>query len=197
MPYVICVAGNPDPAWWSGLCAELTGRCLKVGLVRKAENPSTGAGQTPELQVSQGSIRLERPDPGPASLESYVSRYLYDLDLVFSEIHEGEKRAKVEFVSPGGSPTLAGDPGLRALIGSGAMEGDLPRFDPTDLAGLADFLQKRVIPEPKADLVRVILEGRRVPANRFVQEIISGTLRGMVTQLKGGERPGRLEIYLD
>ena len=197
MPYVICVAGDPDPAWWSGLRAELAGRGLKVGLVRKLEDSPSGGELAAELSVGLGGIRLERPDPGPSSLESYVSRFLPDMDLVLSQIHEGEKRAKLEFVAPGASPALAGDPGLKALVSSSAGEGDLPRFDPADLAGLTDFLQEQVIPEPKADLVRLILEGRRVPANRFVQEILAGTIRGIVTQLKGGERSGRLEIYLD
>ena len=45
--------------------------------------------------------------------------------------------------------------------------------------------------------VRVLLGGRKVPVNQFVQDMIADTARAMVASLRGGEGEGRLEIYIE
>ena len=61
-------------------------------------------------------LRLElRKDPG-MTIEELAARFLDDADIVISEIYQGVKRAKLEYLPQGAGQELADDPGLKAVI---------------------------------------------------------------------------------
>ncbi len=199
MPFAVCLAGAAGEdklAFMDRLAAALEERGLKVGLVRRAsqEAPATGARALVELEP--GRLRLDRREVDLA-LEEVLGRFCYGLDVVLCHGFDQEKRPKLEWLPAGGRPGLAGDPGLRAVIADGEVDTDKPVFQPQDLDGLAEFLVQEVLPQSAPPRLRVVLDGKRIPAKEFVQDILASTIRAMVGSLKGGDRPGRLEIYLE
>jgi hypothetical protein len=54
-----------------------------------------------------------------------------------------------------------------------------------------------VVPAKERPRLRLVLDGKRIPAKEFVQDILAQTIRAMVGSLRGGDRPGRLEVYIE
>lgn len=204
MPFAICLAGEASPEkteFVNDLAAQLEARQVKVGFVRR-QAPDLGAvGARVNLDISQdGTMCLLSggvAGVAGASLEELLGRYFAGLDLVICQGFEGEKRPKVEWLPRGGKPSLARDPGLRAVVSAQAVETDKAVYAPGDAAGLAAFLASEVIPKSQPPRMRMVLDGKRIPIKEFVQDILANTIRAMVASLKGGDRPGRLEIYIE
>jgi molybdopterin-guanine dinucleotide biosynthesis protein len=203
MPKVICLAGPAGPQkknLLENLVKELSGRGLGVGLI--IENFSKGrlpdfAGSQAMVEIKGGKVAACQRQEEPLSVEQAVCRFLAKTDLVISELHQKEARPKIEYVPAGARPSLAGDPGLRALVGPEPAPSDLPSFAINDIKGLSDFILKTLGPLDKLPRIRILLEGKRVPANEFVQDFVVNTIRALVGSLKGGQGPGRLEIFID
>lgn len=199
MAYAICVAGpagEDKTEFMQQLAAALEARGLKTGLLSRAENEGAAAFWSASVQVAGGALSLQRSQPTDLSLEEMLGRFFYDLDLVLCQGFDEEKRAKIEWLPGGGQAQLAKDPGLRAVVSGENADTEKPLFGPNDLAGLAGYLSKEVIPQRQPPRLRVVLGGKRIPAKEFVQDILADTIRAMVGSLKGGDRPGRLEIFI-
>lgn len=199
MAVIICLAGaagEDKERLISSLAAELGRRGLKVGLIR-AEEQAADRPAVAELRVGPSSLGLRRALEAPLSLDEMAGLYMDGVDLVISEVHLEAKRAKIELVAPGGTPTLLGDPNLRALVGAPAGEHGLPVFAAEDLAGLAGFMMEMIPERGQPPKVRIMLAGKRVPAKGFIQDMVAGTTRSMISSLKGGDRPGRLVVIVE
>ncbi len=201
MPAVVCLAGPQTPEkdeLLRGLAAELGGRGLKLGLVRQAAGPAGPAPAGPahaEIEVGPDSLCLRRPGLDRPSLEAMLTRHCEGLDLVLSELHQDQKVYKLEYCPAGAQPTLLEDPNLKAIVCPDDRQGGPARFAPGDLAGLADLVQG-LLPRPQQPLLRILVDGKRIPAKEFVQEIVAGTIRALVGTLKGGAGAKRIEIHL-
>lgn len=200
MPAIVCLAGPAGPEkselLWN-LAAELGGRGVKVAVIddEPLELPQGRRGVAGAACLSGGRLGLWL-NAAELGLLEVAERFFPEADLVLSAALSQEKRPKLEFCPEGQEPTLLDDPGLRAIVGR--VQGvDKPVFDPQNLADLADFVQSELITAGSRRKVRVILGGRNLPIKGFVQDIVGQTVRAMISSLKGGDRPGRLEIYVD
>jgi molybdopterin-guanine dinucleotide biosynthesis protein B len=200
MAYAICVAG-PSGAdkneFMQKLAAALEAKGVRMGLLSKADGQGAAVFCSASVQVSQGALSLQRKQADDTSLDEMLGRYFHDLDVVLCQGFDQEKRAKIEFLPTGGKPALAADPGLRAVAGPQDADTDKPMFALDDAGGLADYLIEEVIPQSDQPIIRVVLGGKRIPAKEFVQDIMASTIRAMIGALKGGDRPGRLEIFIE
>jgi hypothetical protein len=195
MAYVICILGDERASEEvaRGLAGELEAAGLEVGLILpRAQAPS---GASLELGVGEGVLELRRRGVVP-ELDELEGLYGEGLDVLLTLAHPQARRAKIEVCAPGQEPAHLDDPGLRAVVGQGVTAGRLPVFAPGELAPLATFLRDEVIPAREPDRVRVVLGGRRLPIKGFVQDFVGQTLRAMIRTLKGGERPGRLMVFV-
>jgi hypothetical protein len=199
MPFAICLGGpesKEKDAWLRELIDELSSLGLKTGVIRpRSEQPEPSPAAL--VRLDDRGISVERNDGGPRDLEQILGRYLSGLDLVFSLAHPAEKRPKIEFCAPGAPPKMLDDPGLRALVSEDNLEAPKPVFSPGDVAGLAGFIAREIMPKREPAVVRILLDGRRIPIKGFVQDILARSIRGMISSLKGGDRPGRLEVFID
>jgi hypothetical protein len=199
MPFAICIGGpesKEKDAWLRELTNELSSLGLKTGVIRPRRQESE-PGPAASVFLGDHGISVERIDGGPRDLEQILGRYLSGLDLVFSLAHPAEKRPKIEFCASGAAPKMLDDPGLRALVSENNLEAPKPVFSPGDAAGLAGFIAREIMPKREPAMVRILLDGRRIPIKGFVQDILARSIRGMVSSLKGGDRPGRLEVFID
>ncbi len=196
MTHVICLAGpggENKTKLMESLAVELESRGLAVGFVRLLESAAPG-GLT--IDLAPAGLRLElRKDPG-MSIEELAARFLDDADIVISEIHQGVKRAKLEYLPQGANPELADDPGLKAVVTGRA---DVPGFKtlPLDPARVADFILAEMMPAGEPSKVRVFLGGKRLPMKDFVQDMVGDTAKAMIGALRGGDRAGRLMIIVE
>ncbi len=200
MAYAICVAGaagEEKDEFMQQLAAALEAKGVKIGLLSRSDEHGGAAFWSASARVAQGALSLQRSQPTDLSLDEMLGRYFHDLDLVLCQGFDDEKRAKLEWLPAGGQPQLANDPGLRAVVSNKGADTDKPVFKLDDAAGLAEYLIKEVIPQSEPPRIRVVLGGKRIPAKEFVQDIMASTIRAMIGSLKGGDRPGRLEIFIE
>lgn len=200
MPTVVCLAGPQGLQFTSllhGLAAELTRRGLKVGLVSRGQAPASPppGGALLDLRLSQDGLALHHGAWQPPTLAEILARHGQGLDVLLSAAHQDQKVYKVEYCPPGASPTLLGDPNLKALVGEEPLPVGPPCFAPQDLAGLADLLAG-LLPHPARPLLQVLVDGRRLPAKDFVQEIVASTIRALIGALKGGQEAKRIEVHI-
>ncbi|MBI4798551.1 MAG: hypothetical protein HY794_07435 [Desulfarculus sp.] len=200
MPTVVCLAGPQGPQYTSllhGLAAELTRRGLKVGLVSRGQAPASPppGGALVELRLSQDGLSLHHGAWQPPTLAEIVARHGQGLDVLLSEVHQDHKVYKIEYCPPGASPSLLGDPNLKALVAEQPLPTGPPCFSPQDFTGLTDLLAG-LLPQPARPLLQVLVDGRRLPAKDFVQEIMASTIRALVGALKGGQDAKRIEVHI-
>ncbi|MFH1033571.1 MAG: hypothetical protein V1806_03610 [Pseudomonadota bacterium] len=200
MPTVFCLAGpqsDQTTRLLHGLAAELAGRGLKVGLIshQATAPPPPPPGALWEMAVGADGMCLSQAAWQPPSLEEMLVRHAQDLDVVLSRLHQDRKVYKIEYCPAGAAPILAGDPNLKAVLSAEPLDLGLPRFTPSDLTGLADMLVG-LLPQSAPALLRVLVDGRRLPAKDFVQDIVASTIRALIGALKGGQGAKRIEIHL-
>ncbi len=200
MSYAICIVGADDKANLElarSLGRRLAAGGIKVGMIQAGEGVELQSGLAGEVRLGPGGMVVQSSNGGPLGLEQIMGRYLPGLDLVLSLAHPEDKRAKIEVVPEGAEPGRLPDPGLKALVSPRPLEVDKPVFGPDQVDALADFVREKVMPKRQPARVRVLLEGKRLPIKDFVQDILANTIRGMVGSLRGGNKPGRLEIYIE
>lgn len=200
MAYAICVAGPAGAdklEFVQKLAAALEAKGVKMGLLSRTEGQGAAAFWSASVQIDGGGLSLQRSQPAELSLDEILGRYFHDLDAVLCQGFDDEKRAKIEWLPAGGKPGLAADPGLRAVASPQGADTDKPVFTADDADGMAAYLIKEVIPQGEPPIIRVVLGGKRIPAKDFVQDIMASTIRAMISSLKGGDRPGRLEIFIE
>ena len=194
MPYVVCLIG-PDcqekEQILENLPQALGPNGLKTGIIKKKQNLDTAPPDRLELAEKGFVLKAQAKEKTlPQLLEAFFSEH----DLVLTTAHDQAKKAKLELVLSGNPGQ---DPGVRAYISEKPIDSGKPTFSPTDLAGLAEFVAKEVMPEKEPARVRILLSGERIPIKGFVQDIIANAIRAMVASLRSGDKPGRLEVFID
>lgn len=195
MASILCLTGPAGPgkrAVVEGLAAELQRSGLRVGIIVQGGNaPEQGPVR---LSLDGRNMVLQRNLERELSLEELAALYLDDLDLVITEMHDQARGAKVAFSPDGDKPDAL--PGLRAVVSRQPGDDTLPRFAPEDLSGLAQFVRQGLAERRPPAQVRLLVGGQRVPAKGFIQDMVAGTMRGLVGSLKGGDRPGPMIIFI-
>ena len=199
MPAIVCLAGPDGPEKnkiLQGIAKEITGRGLKASIVEELVSGSPeGHDGIDTVTVGQGGFSVSLGG-GPLSLIQFAERFLYDSQVVLAGAGSDEKRPKLEYC-PDGKPTLQKDPGLRGYISPMPVAGGKKCFAPTDFAEMADYILEELTPKKEPVIARVLIDGKNLPIKYFVQDIVASTIKAMIGSLKGGDRQGRMEIFLD
>ncbi|MFZ5587186.1 MAG: hypothetical protein ACOZHQ_14805 [Thermodesulfobacteriota bacterium] len=202
MPAVIVLAGPAGAdktAWMRKLAAELARRGRRVMVVsapppQPQPPPPSGVGAWLELGPEGYSLR--GPAVQPPSLDELMVRHAAGMDLVLSEAPAEAGAHLVEWCPPGAAPVLLDHADLRAVVGEGAPPGGPAVFAPRQVAGLADLILG-LAADPEPSTARILVDGRRLPAKEFVQDIVASAVRALVGSLKGGDKARRVELHLD
>jgi len=141
------------------LVAEFVRRGWRVATVKHAhhdvdiDRPGTdsfrhraaGAAEVALVGGWRFAIMCEAPEP---SLSEVLER-LSPADLVLIEGYKREPHAKIEVRVAGGKPLAPNDPAIVAIAADNEPgDGDLPWFHRDDIAGLADFIARRISGQP-------------------------------------------------
>ena len=130
--------------------------------------------------------------------EWVASRWMHDMDIVLCEGFKQSALPKVEVYRSEIGGELLSDPGeIVALVTDRHFPIQTPQFAPADIAGIVRFLEETCLrPVRQVDSVDLFADGKRIPLGEFAQQIITRTLLGMVSSLKGVGAPERLEFHV-
>jgi hypothetical protein len=70
----------------------------------------------------------------------------------------------------------------------------VPSFGLDDALGLVDLIEEKFLQGKRPPRVRLKVNEKEIPLSPFVQKSILGTVRGMVSSLKGCESPEKIEL---
>jgi molybdopterin-guanine dinucleotide biosynthesis protein B len=147
---------------------------------------------------SPTKLALIRDVDHDASLAEVRDQYIREVDLVLAEGFKKNNQPKIEVFRKEMHRDLlcTNDDTLVAIASNQAFEVGVPCFNLEDIRGLADLIEERFLRAEKTPEVRLRVNGREIPLSPFVQKSIRGTVRGMVSSLKGCESPQGVEIEI-
>ncbi len=113
--------------------------------------------------------------------------FFMDRDVVFTEGFKRGNKPKIAVLTEGKEKELLAEiqGGIIATVGKRPCLPDIPHFQPEQLASLVGMLEERYLKDRKRPAIRIVLDGKNLPMNHFVQEILISGISGMLSPLKG------------
>ena len=212
MPPVISVVGKPDcgkTTLLERLIPELNRRGYRVGTIKhhvhRFEMDVPGKDTWRHKQAGARIVALSSPTglgivrdvEEDCSIEELVGRYFFDVDLVLTEGYKRAALPKIEVYRHRlHAEPLPADETWIAVVSDCPTPRNLPHFTPKDHEGLASFLIDRFILPATTPEITLLVNGRRIPLNGFVQAFLRQAVTGMITSLKGCEHPREISLHL-
>lgn len=212
-PSIIALVGKPDSGKTTlieKLIPELNLRGYRIGTVKHhvhgfemdREGKDTWrhkkAGAKVVALSSPTGLGVIRDADHDHAIEELLGRYYYDVDLVIAEGYKSTSLPKIEIFrsSVHQSPLEHRDKSWLAMISDIDPGVDLPLLALTDIPGIADFLVDNFIDRPAAAGVDLLVDGKPVPLNSFVESFIRKAVQGMTASLKGCEGGREITITI-
>jgi molybdopterin-guanine dinucleotide biosynthesis protein B len=131
-----------------------------------------------------------------ADLAELRDRYIQDVDIILSEGFKRNLQPKIEVFRREMRRELlcTKEDNLLAIATNLPLDIDVPSFDLDDAPGLVDLIEEKFLRGEKAPRVRLKVNGKEIPLSPFVQSSIIGTVRGMVSSLRGCESPRTISL---
>ena len=147
---------------------------------------------------SPEKIAVIRSTDHDATLEELRDRFVDDIDIIISEGYKNDSAPKIEIFRKEvhQEPLCTKDDNLVAMVTNHHHNLDVPCFDLDDTKGLTDLLEKTFLTSRESQNLRLKVNGRSIPLTAFTESIITRSLRGMISSLKGCENPNHIEITI-
>lgn len=84
--------------------------------------------------------------------------------------------------------------GLKVGASDPRPEGDLPWFGLDEIVPLADFLVARLPKQPTSPHTTLLVDGRQIELNSFVEQFLARTVAGMTSSLRGCDQAREITI---
>jgi molybdopterin-guanine dinucleotide biosynthesis protein B len=187
------------------LVGLLSGKGYKVGTVKHAHDrvdlepegtdsmKHLGAGAA--LTVTAGEDITVVTDCDGGDLERLLVRYLWSCDYIVVEGFKETAMPKIAVVAEGEAVPAEAQNVVAVICRGEPREGyQAFTFDQIDEL-LAYLLESGIIGPPSGQTVLVI-NGKPVPINDFVQTSLAGVIRGFITSLKDIEPPATISLHI-
>lgn len=192
------------------LIPELNARGYRVGVVKHDthgfEMDREGKDTWRLRKAGAGVIAISSPDQfasirrtdGEMSLEEIASRFFWTEDIL---ITEGFKRARFPKIEVFRSalepmPICSTADNLIALVTDDAIDAQVPKFSFADWGGVADLVENRYLRGRKKRKMLVQLDGKQLPMKDFVEDFVLGGIKGMLSSLRGWDKPRTISIHI-
>jgi len=148
---------------------------------------------------SPAKAALIRDVEGDMNLEEIREKLIRDVDLILSEGFKKDVQPKVEVFRKEKHKKLlcTKKDNLAAIASNRKFRVGVPCFDLEDTRGLANFIEKEFLKPKKEKEVSLRVNGKPIPMTPFVRNFLTGTVKGMLSALKGCEKSNRIEIYIE
>lgn len=213
MPPIVSLVGKPDSGKTTlleKLIPELRRRGYRIGTIKhhvhafEMDRPGKDtwrhrqAGASVVALSSPTGLGIIRDVPGDSPVEELVARYFPDVDLVLTEGYKRLDLPKIEVYRRAlhREPLPDRDGTWVALASDVPVEEELPCLALDDIPALADFLVERFIsPFPRRQ-TSLLVNGARIPLNRFAENFLRQSVLGMTSSLRGCTDPREVIITI-
>jgi molybdopterin-guanine dinucleotide biosynthesis protein B len=122
-----------------------------------------------------------------------------DVDLILSEGFKKDVQPKIEVFRKEKHRKLlcTKEDNLVAIASNRHFEIGVPCLDIDDIKEIVDLIESRFLKGDQKEEISLRINGRPIPLSPFVKKFLIGTIKGMISSLKGAENPQRLEIKID
>jgi molybdopterin-guanine dinucleotide biosynthesis protein B len=205
---IIGVVGWKDSGKTSvveALVEYLSGKGLAVGTVKhvhedvslepeaKDSKRHLDAGASATVVLGQdGAVVISRG----ADLDQAAARYLSLCDCIIVEGFKHKNIPKIVIVS-GSEDILKEVENVIAVIYRDRKPEDYPAFSPDEIPDLADFLLEKGILKQAGRRISLLVNGKPVRMNEFVQSSLSSVILGFISSLRNVEEPSTVELAID
>lgn len=133
-----------------------------------------------------------------ATLEELRDRLVDEIDIIISEGYKNDCAPKIEIFRKDvhQEPLCTKNDNLVALVTNHHHNLDVPCFDLGDTGGLADLIEQMFLSAQTSQNLCLKVNGRSIPLTTFTESILTKSLRGMISSLKGCEEPRHIEISI-
>jgi molybdopterin-guanine dinucleotide biosynthesis protein MobB len=118
-----------------------------------------------------------------------------DCDLLLVEGHKRERGPKIEVRRSPESKPVAVVPDLVAIVSASAWPEMVPCFDPSDLTGIANFIEQLLLKQRRSQLA-MYLNGHLVQPDRSNADKLVQAAESLIAQTEGTPGSGQLELWL-
>ncbi len=179
------------------------------------------AGAKAIVAVSDNRLALITDIKGRYKLEEIRDRYIDAVDLIIAEGYKTERYQKIEVIRDGNSKKLlcSKDDNLIAVVSDRKtiipphpplVKGrrvdflfkGIPLIDLNKPKNVAWFIEQRFLKNKKRlsnrkEKAHLFVNGKKLIIKPFVQEWFAKSIKAMVSTLRGGERPKRIDISIE
>jgi molybdopterin-guanine dinucleotide biosynthesis protein B len=216
MTPVVCVIGEQDSGKTTlieKLIGEFVRRGYRVSTVKHTahsfeldregsdsyRHTKAGADKVALSHLTQFAMIEKRM--AERGLDDIVHLLEPDTDIILAEGYKGLKDyPKIKLIKDS-KKIVSKEENLIATVGSGRpIKKDIPDFDINDPRAIVDFLEEKFmrkrIEEVKDNIVQLKVNGKDIRVKNFVQDILAKAILGMISTLRGTEKPKEVEIRI-
>src|SRR4030043_7836 len=148
---------------------------------------------------SPKKVALIRDVEKDLTLEEIREKLIQDVDLIVSEGYKKDVQPKIEIFRKEKHKELlcTQEDHLVAIVSNQKFNVGVPCFDLEDMEGLSDFVEKEFLKSKREREVSLNVDGKPIPLTPFVGDILTKTIKGMLSSLKGCETSHRIEIRIE
>ena len=148
---------------------------------------------------SPNKIALIRDVERDLNLEELREKLIQDVDLILSEGYKKDVQPKIEIFRKEKHRELLStkEDNLVAIVSNQEFNVGVPCFHLEDMKGLSNFIEKEFIKSGKEKEISLKVDGKSIPLSPFVRDILTKSIKGMLSSLKGCDNLGRIEIYIE
>jgi molybdopterin-guanine dinucleotide biosynthesis protein B len=134
------------------------------------------------------------------SLNEIITSFIDEMDIILTEGYKKGTYPKIEVRKEGPDKLLCKDKSdnLVAIVSDKAINKGIPCFGLDETVKIVDFLEKKFMEAKDRDIPSVNLRanGKEIKIKGFIRSMISKTVLGMISSLKGAENPKQVEIKI-
>jgi len=146
-------------------------------------------------------VALIRDVEKDLTLEEIREKLIQDVDLILSEGYKKDIQPKIEIFRKEKHKELlcTKEDNLVAIVSNKTFDIEgVPCLPLEDISGLAGFVEKKFLASKEGKReISLKVDGKAIPLTPFVSAILTKTIKGMLSSLKGCEHPQRIEIHLE
>jgi molybdopterin-guanine dinucleotide biosynthesis protein B len=148
---------------------------------------------------SPEKVALIRDVEKDLTLEEIRERLIRDVDLILSEGYKKDVQPKIEIFRKEKHKELlcTKKDNLIAIVSDKKFRVGVSCFFLDDIRGVADFIEKKYLQSEREGEVLLKVDGKKIPMTPFVKSFVTHTIKGMLSSLKGCEKPDRIEIHIE
>jgi hypothetical protein len=121
------------------------------------------------------------------------------VDLILTEGYKKDVQPKIEVFREGEHNELlcTKEDNLIGIVSNKTFDIGVSCFFLDDMKGLADYIERRFLKSERKGEISLQVDGKGITLTPFVKRILTKTIKGMLSALKGCETPEYIQIRIE